>query len=164
MIILSSFVKLKKKVDSCIILKIRSFQWRISWLVKQRYHWISVFEVNYSLYRITIKFIWSIAHWLALNGKQPKINENPIIHTPRQTLSRKKFDKLPHILSMVNRNDRSWHDGVLIRSLGTTDLLQRTNWNVCWFRWIETKGDLMFSSFRSASSSFLASFSHPLFG
>jgi hypothetical protein len=43
-----------------------------------------------------------IAHWLAVNGKQPIINENPIVDTPHRTISGKKFNKISHILSTVN--------------------------------------------------------------
>lgn len=46
-------------------------------------------------------YCW-IAHWLAVNGQQPKVNENPIVDAPRRTISRKKFDQISHILSIVN--------------------------------------------------------------
>jgi hypothetical protein len=44
-----------------------------------------------------------IAHWLAVNGKQPMVNENPIIETPLRTISGKKFNKRSHILSTVSK-------------------------------------------------------------
>ncbi|CAF1179685.1 unnamed protein product [Adineta steineri] len=39
-------------------------------------------------------------HWLAVNGKQPEINENPIIDIPiRSTVLKKKLNKTSHIIS-----------------------------------------------------------------
>jgi len=43
-----------------------------------------------------------------VNGKQPITNENPIIDIPIRTVSKKKLNKISHILSTVkNKNEFS---------------------------------------------------------
>jgi hypothetical protein len=80
-----------------------------------------------------------IAHWLAVNGKQPTINENPIIEIPIQSnirsISHKKSNKISHILSTVNQ--RLYSNNSLMNyslCLGTTNLLQRINRDVYLFK------------------------------
>ncbi len=40
-----------------------------------------------------------------MNGKQPITNENPIIDIPIRTISKKKLNKISHILSTVRKTE-----------------------------------------------------------
>ena len=47
-----------------------------------------------------------VAHWLAIDGKQPAIHENPIIDERRvSACSRRKFNRTVHLLSVVRSNE-----------------------------------------------------------
>ncbi len=69
-----------------------------------------------------------------MNGKQPITNENPIIDIPIRTVSKKKSNKISHILSTV-KNKMNFLKTLIncYLCLGTTDLLQRINRNVYLF-------------------------------
>jgi hypothetical protein len=68
-----------------------------------------------------------------VNGKQPTTNENPIMDIPIRKVSKKKLNKISHILSTVKEKNFIKISINYCLFLGTTDLLQRINRNVYLF-------------------------------
>ena len=128
--IVRCFENYVKTIVRCIRFLIMLLNWTSWWPVDRKYLWISVFEVDQFEHRSQLwTFAFSTAHWLAIDGQQPMINENPIIQDSIASKSCSASHKKHHgsyqrsqILSAVGETIL-FHEIDCSFSVGTRNLL-----------------------------------------